>query len=380
MNKKCLSVFFLLSFIRIDVTGQHISGAMQFANPVIEKDSNRFSFSYSNLFYLRDYEYFNNIQTGYTLFGTWQYPRLTIQPNKWLRLEAGALLQKEFGDKKLDKAWPMFSLQLQKKDLRFLFGALESNQSHQLIEPLMQYDQVIERPIEEGFQFKVNKKRFRSDFWLDWEVHQKINADYPEELTGGLSTSITITDPEKPLQVKIPVQFIIPHKGGQLDTNLSVVSTVINHAEGLQVQWNNPDVLNWLNQIKAEGYYTGYNHYQNSNVYPYNKGHGLLANLSFQSKWNIFFLVTYWNGRHYIAPKGGKLFQSISSISTLPDYTEPKRKLLFLNFIYDKEILPDLFIDVRYTPYFDLLNHLTEHAFLVLLSYRKNFKLGTLKK
>src|SRR6185436_21107787 len=104
MIKKICYIFLLTSFSLSNVMAQHISDAMQFIKPVEEKDSNRLSLSYSNLFYFRDYEYFNNIQTGYTLFGTWHDPRISYQPNKWLRLEAGVLLQKEFGDKKLDKA------------------------------------------------------------------------------------------------------------------------------------------------------------------------------------------------------------------------------------------------------------------------------------
>lgn len=362
------------------VNAQHISGAMQFENPIEEKDSGSISFSISNLFYFRDYEYFNNIQTGYTTFGTWQYPRITYQPNKWLRMDAGVLLQKEFGDKNFDKALPVFSLQIQRKDLRFLFGALESNQAHQLIEPLMQYDQVIERPIEEGFQFKVNKKRFKSDVWLDWEVHQKINANYPEELTGGLSTLFTLTAAGKPLQIKIPLQLLIPHKGGQLDTNSSIVSTVINHAEGLWIESNNPEDKDWLRQIRTDGYYTGYRHSENDNPYPYENGQGFLWNFFLRSKWDVFFLATFWKGHQYIAPKGGKLFQSISSITTLPNYSEPDRKLFFLNLGYEKKIAPGFFIDFRYSPYRDLHNHLTEHAFLLMFSYRGNFRLRALKK
>ena len=121
MTKKFLYIFLIASVYGINVMAQHISEAMQFVKPVKERDSTRLSLSYSNLFYFRDYEYFNNIQTGYTLFGTWHDPRISYQPSKWLRLEAGVLLQKEFGDKKLDKAWPIFSLHLQKKDIRLLF-------------------------------------------------------------------------------------------------------------------------------------------------------------------------------------------------------------------------------------------------------------------
>jgi hypothetical protein len=379
---KYTRLYILLLFTGICFTSrsQHISGAMNFSNSIEEKDNNSISFSYSNLFYLRDYEYFHNIQTGYTLFGTWQYPRITITPNKNLKLEAGVLLQKEFGDNDLNKVWPVFSLRWQKNNFYFNLGAFEGSQSHQLVEPLMQYDEVIERPIEEGVQFKINKKRFQLDTWLDWELRQKKDADYPEELTGGLSFSYTITRPGKAIQVKIPLQIIIPHKGGQLDTNSSVVSTTINHAKGIWVEWNNPDKKNWLQQLRMDGYHVGYYHSQDENVFAYNKGNGILINFFARSKWDVSLLASYWNGNKYIAPHGGKLFQSISSITGREDYKEPERQLLLLNLLYEKEVVPGFFIDLRYSPYIDLHNHFLEHSFLALFSYRKNFHLGYLKK
>ena len=358
--------------------GQHISGAMKFSNPIEAKDSNTIQLSYSNLFYFSDYEFFHQIQTGYTLFGSWQYPRISIIPNKWLKLEAGVLAQKDFGDNDFSKILPTFSLQLQHKDLRFLFGAIEGNQAHQLIEPLMNYDRVIERPIEEGFQFKINEPQLQTDIWLDWEFRQKINADQPEELTGGFSFSYTLTKPAKPWQIKIPLQIIISHKGGQLDTNHSVVSTTIDHAKGLWIEWNNPGKHHWLQQIRTDGYHIGYTHSQDGKLFPYNNGNGWLVNFYLQSKWNISLLTSYWKGYHYIAPPGGKLFQSVSSIPGR-NYTEPERKLLFLNLLYEKEVFPGFFIDFRYTPYIDMKEHFMEHAFLLLFSYRKDFRLGSLK-
>lgn len=195
--KKSFASILILFWLSCSTAGsQAISGAMQNANPVALKDTNSISLAYSNLFYFRDYEYVNPIQTGYTLFGTWQYPRLVVQPNTWLKLEAGALLQKDFGDKQLSRAWPVFSLQVQQKNYRVIFGALEGNQSHGLIEPLMSYDKVIERPIEEGLQVKVNTKRVTADLWLDWEIRQKENANVPEELTGGLSVVVDLSKPD----------------------------------------------------------------------------------------------------------------------------------------------------------------------------------------
>lgn len=377
--KKIIQATFVILFCCSASYAQHLSQAMQFANPVEASDSNSISIRYSNLFYLRDYEYTHQIQTGYTLFGTWHYPRVSIQPNSWLKIEAGALLQKEYGDKQLDRAWPVFSLQIRQKNFRILLGALEGNQSHGLVEPHMSFDKVIERPIEEGVQLKYNSKRIKADIWLDWELRQKENADYPEELTGGLTFSYLLSQPEKPWRFSIPLQVIVPHKGGQLDTNSSAVITVLNPSAGVAAEWNNSAREKWLQYAKFDMHFMDYKLFHNDNAYAYNKGSGFLANAYLRSKWNFSFLASYWKGENFVAPKGGKLYQSISSIPGR-DHKEPERQLLFLNFIYEKELFPGFFADCRFSPYVDLGNSFLENSFLVLLSYRGNFRIGKLKK
>lgn len=352
---------------------------MKFADPVRPGDSNTIRLSYSNLFYLRDYEYTHNIQTGYTYFGSWHYPRIAIQPNRWLRIEGGALLQKDFGDNRFDRAWPVFALQLQHRQFRFRFGVLEGNQSHGLSEPLLGYDKVIERPVEEGIQLLWKTKRLDADIWLDWERRQKELANYPEELTGGLSLNYTVNKPGSNWQIKIPVQVLIAHKGGQLDTNNSVVLSALNAASGLSAEWKNPDPKKWLNQFRGEILLMDYNLLQGGNVYPYDKGSGFLANLLLRTKGNAGLLLSYWKGENFIAAKGGKLFQSISSIPGR-NYREPERELLFLNLLYEKELFPHFYMDARFSPYIDLKNGFAETSFLLLFSYRNSFHLGKLKK
>jgi hypothetical protein len=382
MKKISIVLCIICSLGSMNAGSQLVSGAMKFNNPIQAKDSNSFSIAYSTLSYFRDYEYFkNNVQTGFTYFGTWHYPRLVVQPNKWLKIEAGALLQKEFGDAGPQKAIALFSMQfIPQKNLRILFGALEGTLSHQLIEPLMGYDRIITRPVEEGFQIKYNTHHIMADIWLDWELRQTFNSNYPEELAGGLSFAYTFTKPGNAWQVKAPLQFITPHKGGQLDTNGSIVSTVINSAAGLAAEWNNPANKGFLKQFKIDGYYSGYRHFHKSNLYPFNKGRGQLVNIFIKSKYDIAFLASFWNGTNYIAPFGAPIYQSISSISGRENYQEPKRKLLMLNLLYEKELFPNFFVDARVSPYIDLKKGYMEHSFLILFSYRNNFRIGPLKK
>jgi hypothetical protein len=371
------ATIFMLAYT---TSAQLISGAMIFENPLQAKDSNTLSLAYANAFYCKDYEYFNDIQTGYTYLGTWQRAELQYQPGKGLRLHAGLLAQRDFGDKRFSNVKPVFSLQLQHNNSRFIFGAIEGNQSHGLIEPLMSYDKIIERPVEEGVQYKLKTKKIALDFWLDWEILQKENDNHPEEFAGGTSLVYTLTQPGRPWQLKVPIQFILPHKGGQLDTNNSIVSTVINHAQGLWAEWNNPVKTAFLQQFRADAYHAGFFHSNEENPYPYNSGNGFLCNAYFKSKYNVALLATYWSGNSFVAPRGGKIFQSISSISGEESYAEKQRQLLFINLVYEKQIMPGLYIDARFTPYVDLKNKLKEYSFLLLFTYRDVFRLVNFKK
>jgi hypothetical protein len=370
----------LWQLLIVPVRAQHISKAMQFISPVQEKDTSSLLFSYSNLAYFRNYEYFNNIQTGYTLFGIWQYPRLSYVANKWMKIEAGVLLQKDFGDNSYTRTFPTISLQVQKNGYRFLFGALEGNLSHDLIEPLQQYDQIIERPIEEGAQLKIDKKKFKGDIWIDWQRRQTLNASTPEQLVSGFSLSYDLRKEEKPFKLKLPLQVTTFHRGGQLDTNDVADVTVFNYAAGLWGEWNNPAASHWLKQIRADGYYTGFNRSQSSIAVPFTRGSGWLVNMYLRSKWDIAFLATYWSGHNFAAPIGGKIYKSVSSIGNTPGYTESRRSLLFLNLLFEKELAPGLFTDIRMTPYFDLRNSLFEYSYQLLLSYRHDFRLIRIKK
>jgi hypothetical protein len=381
--KKVFFVLFFFTVLGAVGVGQSVPETMKFINPINTADSNSIGVSYNTLSYFRDYEYFKNkIQTGYTFFGTWHYPRLVIQPSPRLRLEAGVLVQKEFGDRHAQDARVMFSLQFMPvKNTRIIFGALEGTLSHNLVQPLMDWDRIIERPIEEGFQIRHNSNHFDVDLWLDWSLRQTVNSNFPEELTGGLSFAYKLTKPGKPWQVKIPVQFVTPHKGGQLDTNHSIVTTVLNSAAGINAEWKEENTKKFIKHFSADIYHVGYKHFHKSNLYPFDNGSGILANVLAKSKTDIGVALTYWNGDQFIAPLGAPIYQSISSI--LPKYagySEKERNLLLINLFYEKELFKNFYTYASVYPYVDLKNGYLEHSFLIMFSYKNNFRLGKLRK
>jgi len=90
-------------------------------------DSGKFGITVSNFNYLRNTEYFNNIEFGRTLFGTQLHPRLSYQPNALTTIQAGVFLQQDFGAvPSLTRVLPTFSVKLKSKNNQraFIFGTI----------------------------------------------------------------------------------------------------------------------------------------------------------------------------------------------------------------------------------------------------------------
>jgi hypothetical protein len=332
--------------------------------------------SVSNQNFLRNNEYFHDITTGYTLFGSLLNTQIAYLPNPHLRLQAGAFFRKDFGNPKLKSIEPMLSLKYQQNNFSVLIGNLEGNFSHRLIEPLYNYERFITHYNENGIQVKFDKKKIWSDTWINWEVMEYNKSDYQEEFAAGNSTNYYLIKNDKRI-VSIPFQGIITHKGGQVDVDTNAIQSKVNLALGITYQQN---LNGFLKSIDIQSYYCIYRELGLSNLNVYTKGSGYYINASATSKYNISLACSYWNGRTFLAPRGGDLFQSISSAYAKTGKLEPKRALLFTRIMYQKKMLDNFYIDLRIEPYFDLLNHFFEHSQSIYLTYKNDFSLYKLKK
>lgn len=340
-----------------------------------EKDSDKVIFSFTNLNFLRNYEYFQHIATGYTFFGTQLNPKIVYVPNQYLRIEAGIFLRKDFGNPVLKTVAPTFTVKLRKNGYTFLFGNLEGNLNHQLIEPLFNYERIITNPLENGLQFIVDKRKLWLDTWIDWEQQEYQNSPFQEHIFAGLSSKTTIFQPNDAFKIQIPLQATIFHHGGQIDSDSSALLSIGNLAGGFIMDWDLSDKMGFISGIKSENYWLGYKDMSANKLQPFKNGQGNYFNILFKSKYNVNLMVSYWDGNRFIAPHGGFLFQSISSIFGKGNYTEQSRRLLLLRVLYKKELCPDVFLDVRFEPYKDLKNNYTEFSYSVFISYKKDFSL-----
>lgn len=349
-------------------------------------DSGKLGLSVTNFNYLRNTEYFNNIELGRTLFGAQLHPRLSYQPNGQTTLQAGVFLQQDFGAvPSITRVLPTFSVKLRSKNNQraFIFGTLEGALAHQLIEPLIDINSAILKRIENGAQFKLSTKKIWLDTWINWERFIDRGSPHKEQFTAGINTHLVLCQTKiketralNPSGIDVAVtqthhlfkpilQFTAHHRGGQIDKDTSNMLMQFNGAAGLSYQFITPNNYSF----KTEAYAVLYQENTNSGFYPYRNGNGFLAHV-FVAKNGFSINPTYWLGNGFIADRGTTIYQSVSIDK--PGYAEKMRELLFVRFIYSKKMAPNLILNARFEPYYDVRNSLMEFSYSVYLSYRLN--------
>jgi hypothetical protein len=157
--------------------------------------------------FFKDNEYFNDIVQGYTLFGTQLNSQLVYYPIKDLRLEAGVFLWKDFGNSQLRQVRPTFRATWTKGNQQFIFGNIRPHLNHNYIEPLLDFEQVILKPLEEGLQYRLNSKRVFLDVWVDWLRQEYPGSNYQEQIAGGLSSSFRLTGDNSPVDISMQLAW-----------------------------------------------------------------------------------------------------------------------------------------------------------------------------
>jgi len=359
----------------------------QFNNSAIENrirpDSNAVGevhFNFYNFNYVRDYEYSNQFHDGYTLYGTQLQPQLVYYAHPNLAIVAGAYIRKDFGDNGVNEAKPLFTLKYHKKDLTLNFGSLEGGIHHGYIEQLWNFERQITDPIQYGTQLIVEKEKFKLDAWIAWQKMIYSPSPVKEQIIGGLTTESTILQ-RNGWKLSVPVQFLAYHKGGQIDTLKSIpLQTLFNGAAGLKLHKEIGG--NTIKEIYTDNYVAVYKDFSPVKTAAFKGGFGVWLNAGVDTKFGSI-VASYWKGNNFETIKGMPLYQSVST--TLYDfgYKENSRSIFLLRYCYQKELLPNLYLDTRIEPHIDLGTSRKESLQFqgsFFLTYKQDFKLFTVKK
>lgn len=358
--------------------GQLNNEALLLKMPVKSENANNIRIGVHAFGFSKNNEYFNPIADGYTLFGYHLLPRLSYYPSAAVRIDAGAFLWKDFGSSGYQDFQPTFTVKWQRENWAFVFGTLEGNLSHGYVEPLYDFERVINDRLENGLQFLLNTNRVKMDAWIDWSKMIYRGDPFREEVAGGISSAIrllnrpghTIGDT---LRLSLPVQFTAQHKGGQIDSSPLPLLTVVNVAVGLELEKQLPHRI--LHRVYTKNYLLGFSDYSHTFELPFTKGGGVYLNAGIDTKYQDVML-SYWRGDGYITELGGRLFQSASSTYKNPDYVQEDRHLLILRLMKDIEILEDMHLTLRFEPVLDLDRPRLEFSNALYLTFDTDFFVG----
>ena len=344
--------------------------------PIVPRDSNALFFGANMLGFTKNNEYFNDIADGLTLFGYQFNPYFSYQVGSRFKVLGGLYLQQDFGNADFNEVAPVFTLSYEFLKGRVLFGTLEGSTSHRLVEPLYDFERVLIDRLENGFQFKIDRPSLFLDLWVDWQ-----NMIYPgendqEEVTVGLSLDKRLFDGST--KVYLPLQALVFHRGGQIDTSPLPLQTYFNSAIGgiiEKILTGDP----FVSSFRLEGYHIYYRDFSNTQLQAFRDGSGVYLNATIKTRVHLDVMASYWRGNEFISITGGQLYPSVSSTVDAPFLLEPGRQLLILRFMHELKLAKNISISTRFEPYFDIENSLFEFSHGFYVNYTPQFFVTRIK-
>ena len=322
--------------------------------------------------YFKNNEFFGEIVEGRTYFGQQLHPKISYQPTENLLLEAGLFVRQVFGESGLTETKPTFTLKYQKNRFGFLLGNLEGGLQHGLIEPLYDFERVIDDRLENGIQFLHTGNKFTGDWWINWRKAIQVGSTDQEEIEGAWNMKYHFTQSEK-IEVSAILQSVILHRGGQINSSPLPVYTSQNHAIGMEIR-KPISQEGFIRAVSTQNYLVAFS--VDSDSLSFRNGSGFYTNLSLETSAGTF-MASYWKGEEFVNILGGDIY---SSVSRFRDFTEPTREILIFRWLKDFQLSPHCQLSVRAQPYYDFQNSLFEYSFGVYANYRLNVEIPTKRR
>ena len=377
-------LFIFLSFFLISTVSGQVDQTPFLNNLKIQKaDLGKLYLGIENYNLFKNNEYFNNIQSSITIFGSAINSSVKYYPSNVFLIEAGIHLLTYYGTGKFDQVTPIIRINYQAfRNFNIVFGNIYGGLNHGFIEPLYQFERFFEDTPETGLQILYKSNHFNTDLYIDWRKYIYRNSFNDNEiLTFGWVNKGKLFKEENPLQIEIPLQILVAHKGGQVDTTNLPTESLLNLATGISIRYR---FNSFISELGATFYYATYQDISEKKEQFFDSGYGIYPLVFAKSKWlNIY--LGYWNASQFIGPLGEPLFSSISYIDKNLAFS--KRELILFKFDFNYKITRGLFLGVRYEGYYDILGtniyeNISQYdfSFVVYINFTRDFFLTGIKK
>ncbi|TDB65218.1 hypothetical protein [Arundinibacter roseus] len=332
-----------------------------FENRLSLDSTRRLDVQVDMLGFVKNNEYFNSHQDGYTLWGTQLSPAFVYRISPAILLKGGVFWRNDFGETSRPVLQPLLTFKLSHSNWNFLFGTLEGNLSHRLPEPLYNFERGLTSPIENGLQINYVSPASFFDFWISYPQNTLPGYVRQEHFWGGLSAQIPLVKYTAWEFLVLP-HVTVFHAGGQgIRTNLPVRTTT-QGAIGFRCRRFFSSPL--FSSLDLEPYLLG----NLDGTTTHRNGQAFYINSSLKTRW-VDLMLSYWNGTRYRSDYGGDLFISDSRRLNSPSFWQPHRNWLMLRFSKTVELGGGLSLTARLEPTLDLQTRKIEHSEGIYLHY-----------
>lgn len=371
--KKASYILFLILTVT-ELRAQSLSDLNHFYKTINPTEAKTLDFRFESMSFFIDTEYMGDIVDGYTWTGAWVRPKLSYTFSDKLKLDVGGHFLRYHSRDEFTIVRPWFSAEYQMFDkMKVVFGNLNENYNHGLVKQLWEPERVMTDAPREGIQFLYNSKSFEMQNWMSWEQFILPGDPYQEHFTFGLSGLARLYS-NSVTTVKIPLQLLIYHQGGEIDSSPLGVVTHYNYATGLETNFKVGE--GFLKNIDLNLHWVGYQCPDGPSPYGYDNGHGYSVTLAGDTRFGKFSF-DYWNAYQFIAPYGKRIYMSISNRDITLSQTD--RSQAAFNYMMKQPILKDIEFAFQGEALYDFLTTKFSFAFGYYLIINQDFLLKQFK-
>ena len=351
--------------------GLFITVSAQHEEEVAEKE---LSLHVDNLNFFRNNEFFSDLSDGYTLLGFHITPTVKYQVKDKLTVKGGLHLLKYGGREDFKKVDPYFSLRYRfNPSFSMTIGSYSIKDRHRMLNPLFSVERKIYAYVQNGLNFLYDKPNFYGNLWLDWDQFIYRNDSFREKFTVGGAFSWKVLPKASEINLSIPLEFLARHKGGQINDSKLPVTSVLNYASGVKLDYNFAN--SFIRKAGVSFTYLEYRDVSNKDVRLYKKGYALYPSAKVESQFSRI-KVGYWDGHKFYAPLGHPIFQNIAH----HDATLGKENhwMITADFRYTRQLLEGIDISVLWENYLDIASGDWNYTYALSVSFKEDFFLKKL--
>jgi len=338
-------------------------------------DSNKLYLGIRNINIFRNNEFFNNIDEGYTTFGSLVNPTLKYYPTSKIKIEAGINLVSFYGTDKVDIIKPIFRAHLKlNKNFDFIMGSLYGTANHNFIEPLFRQEHLMNKNVESGMQILYNSRFLYSDLYINWEKYIfRTQKSEREVFTVGWSSEVKALPDDSRLKINFPIQLLVAHIGGQIDTLPVPIESISNFAGGIDIGYKLDGIIK---EVGFKTYFARFKDISGEKRLKFKKGYAFYPFFYTKTKFlNLY--GGYWNAHDFIAPRGEPIFSSVSYINE--EFVFRHRNLMVLKAELIYPFAKGLTVGARYESYYNLDEKQNDFSYGAFINFNRDFFLKTIK-